>query len=119
MASRPFARTSIPDYYPLQIRFALTPSLSEPRALRLPATNRDPLKMTTVIMSGTSALVREIAYQMEVNGIDYPGRDIGNVLRQADILHVSNEASFDPTCPVPNPYKNRFSCSDPKIHRPV
>ena len=30
------------------------------------------------------------------------------MLRQADILHVSNEASFDPTCPVPNPYKNRF-----------
>ena len=70
--------------------------------------------MTTVIMSGTSALVREIAYQMEVHGIDYPGTDIGDVLRQADILHVSNEASFDPTCPVPNPYNNRFSCSDPK-----
>ncbi len=65
-------------------------------------------------MSGTSALVREIAYQMEVYGIDYPATDIGDVLRQADIFHVSHETSFDPTCPVPNPYKNRFYCSDPK-----
>jgi poly-gamma-glutamate synthesis protein (capsule biosynthesis protein) len=65
-------------------------------------------------MSGTSALVREIAYQMEVDGIDYPGRDIGDWLRQADILHVSNETSFDPSCPPPNPLENRFYCSDPK-----
>ena len=100
--------------YPLAIRFALTPSPAGAQAPRLPATNRDPQKLTTVIMSGTTALVREIAYQMERQGIDYPGRDIGELLRQADIFHVSNEASFDPTCPVPNPYKNRFSCSDPR-----
>jgi poly-gamma-glutamate synthesis protein (capsule biosynthesis protein) len=103
-----------PARYPLQIRFAVTPASPLAPAGSLPATNRDPAKMTTVIMTGTTALVREIAYQMEVHGIDYPGTDIGDVLRQADILHVSNEASFDPTCPVPNPYKDRFSCSDPK-----
>jgi poly-gamma-glutamate synthesis protein (capsule biosynthesis protein) len=65
-------------------------------------------------MTGTTSLVREIAYQMEVKGIDYPGTDIGDWLRQADVLHVSNETSFDPSCPPPNPDENRFYCSDPR-----
>lgn len=100
--------------YSLKVRFVLSGDPDLASRLRLPLSNRDASKLTTVIMSGTSALVREIAYQMEVHGIDYPGRDIGDVLRQADILHVSHETSFDPTCPVPNPYRNRFFCSDPK-----
>jgi poly-gamma-glutamate synthesis protein (capsule biosynthesis protein) len=103
-----------PTAYPLAFLFTLSPSVVEPSLAKLPATNRDPSKMTTVIMSGTSSLVREIAYQMEVKGIDYPGRDIGTWLREADITHVSNEVSFDPGCPPPNPYENRFYCSDPR-----
>ena len=103
--------------YPLQITFALQSSagatgLSPLPAL--PASNRDPSKLTTVILTGTTSLVREIAYQMEVKGIDYPAQDIGDILRQADILHVSNKTSFDPNCPPPNPMENRFYCSDPK-----
>ena len=58
--------------------------------------------------------MREIAYQMEVKGLDYPGQDIGDLLREADVLHVSDEVSFDPNCPPPNPGKNRFYCSDPR-----
>jgi len=100
--------------YPLQVRFALTSSTTRLAPNQLPPTNRDASKLTTVIMTGTSALVREIAYQMEVHGIDYPGRDIGDLLREADILHLSHETSFDPACPPPNPYENRFYCSDPK-----
>jgi len=98
--------------YPLQITFALRGS--QPSAFSLQPSNRDPSKLTTVIMTGTTSLVREIAYQMEVKGIDYPGSDIGDWLRQADILHVSNETSFDPNCPPPNPNENRFYCSDPR-----
>lgn len=98
--------------YPLQITFSL--QSSQPSAFILPPFNRDPSKLTTVIMTGTTSLVREIAYQMEVKGIDYPATDIGDVLRQADILHVSNKTSFDPNCPPPNPDKNRFFCSDPR-----
>lgn len=98
--------------YPLKITFALKSSRSTD--IQMPAGNRDPGKMTTVIMTGTTALVREIAYQMELKGIDYPDRDIGDWLRQADIFHVSNETSFDPNCPPPNPDENRFYCSDPK-----
>lgn len=103
--------------YPLQITFVLqfdlTSSFQLP-TLNLPSSNRDPSKMTTVIMTGTTSLVREIAYQMEVKGIDYPATDIGDWLRQADIFHVSNETSFDPNCPPPNPNENRFYCSDPR-----
>jgi poly-gamma-glutamate synthesis protein (capsule biosynthesis protein) len=100
--------------YPLKVSFAISSTLKDTAAYALPKTNRDPLKLTTVIMTGTTALVREIAYQMEVKGLDYPGRDIGDILRQADILHVSDEVSFDPNCPPPNPDKNRFYCSDPR-----
>lgn len=110
----PIRKDFNPAAYPLAFLFTLSSSGVEPPLARLPATNRDPSKMTTVIMSGTSSLVREIAYQMEVKGIDYPGRDIGSWLREADITHVSNEVSFDPGCPPPNPYQNRFYCSDPR-----
>lgn len=100
--------------YPLAVFFTLTSSAAQAAPLRLPDTNRELSRLTTVIMTGTTSLVREIAYQMEVKGIDYPGRDIGDWLRQADYVHVSNETSFDPTCPPPNPYENRFYCSDPR-----
>jgi len=100
--------------YPLQVNFSLQGDILQSSRFNLPQGNRDPSKMTTVILTGTTALVREIAYQMEVKGIDYPARDIGDWLRQADILHVSNKASFDPSCPPPNPLENRFFCSDPR-----
>jgi hypothetical protein len=108
----PIRRDFDASKYPLQITFGL--QSTAPSSFSLPAANRDPSKMTTVIMTGTTALVRWIAYKMELNGVDYPGRDIGDWLRQADILHVSNEVSFDPNCPPPNPYQSRFFCSDPK-----
>jgi poly-gamma-glutamate synthesis protein (capsule biosynthesis protein) len=101
--------------YPLQITFGLISDQGSARGrASLPPTNRDASKLTTVILTGTTALVREIAYQMEVKGLDYPAQDIGDVLREADILHVSNKVSFDPNCPPPNPRENRFYCSDPK-----
>jgi len=83
--------------YPLKATFVLRPS-----SFILPLTNRDPSKLTTVIMTGTSALVRAIAFKMEENGILYPGVDVRDMLREADILHISNEASFADTCPPPS-----------------
>ena len=65
-------------------------------------------------MTGTTSLVNAIAYQMEVKGIDYPAQDIGDTLRQADIVHVSNKTSFAPNCPAPNPDDLWPRCSDPK-----
>jgi poly-gamma-glutamate synthesis protein (capsule biosynthesis protein) len=78
-------------------------------------TNRDPDKMTTLIMTGVTALVRATAYRMEQNGVTYPGEEIAHWLREADITHISNEVSFYEDCPFPDP-NNRmlYFCSDPK-----
>ncbi len=103
-----------PASYPLAIQFTLASRDPIPQAIELPAGNWNSSKLAVVILTGTTSLVREIAYQMEVKGIDYPATDIGDWLRQADVLHVSNKTSFDPSCPPPNPDENRFYCSDPK-----
>ena len=114
----PIRKDFDPSHYPLQITFALQSfvvgATSQSPLPALPASNRDPSKLTTVIMTGTTSLVNAIAYQMEVKGIDYPAQDIGDVLRQADIVHVSNKTSFAPGCPAPNPDDLWPRCSDPK-----
>ena len=40
----------------------------------IPATNRDPGKMTVVLMTGTTALVRAVGWKMETLGMDYPAQ---------------------------------------------
>jgi poly-gamma-glutamate synthesis protein (capsule biosynthesis protein) len=71
--------------------------------------------MTVLAMTGVTALVRGTADRMEKNGILYPDVNIRDVLRSADVTHISNEVSFDPDCPTPNLYTTslRF-CSDPR-----
>lgn len=57
--------------------------------------------MTVVAMTGVTAMVRGTAYMMEKYGMTYPAIDIGNILRDADITHISNEIPFWPNCPKP------------------
>jgi poly-gamma-glutamate synthesis protein (capsule biosynthesis protein) len=80
-----------------------------------PTSNRDPNRLTTVAVTGVTALVRATAFAMHRNGNTYPARDIGEVLRSADLTHVSNEIPFTPDCPYPNPLQAdlRF-CSRPE-----
>jgi hypothetical protein len=66
-----------------------------------PSSNRDSQKMTVVAMTGVTALVRGTAYLMEKYGMTYPAIDIGGILRDADITHISNEIPFWPNCPKP------------------
>jgi poly-gamma-glutamate synthesis protein (capsule biosynthesis protein) len=80
-------------------------------AWRMPATNRDPSKLTHVAMTGVTALVRATATQMEADGILTPAVDVGPVLREADITHISNEVSFAEDCPEPNPIGGTIFCS--------
>ena len=94
----PLSKDFAEEIYPLQVTFALEPAVGE-----LPATNRDPSKLTTVVLTGTTALVRAISYRMQNYGIAYPAQDIGGWLTQADIAHISNEVSFTPDCPPPDP----------------
>ena len=84
-------------------------------AAQIPPSNRDPHKLTVVAMTGVTALVRATAFTMEQRGILYPGRDVRDWLRDADLVHVSNEVPFAKDCPFPNPVQPdmRF-CSDPR-----
>ena len=83
--------------------------------LSLPETNRERDRMTVIILTGVTALVRATAYTMEMKGVTYPDQDIRDFMRAADITHISNEIPFFTGCDFPNPsrYKLVF-CSDPK-----
>jgi poly-gamma-glutamate synthesis protein (capsule biosynthesis protein) len=118
----PLDSTFDPDHYPLQIMIGLESSGDLPpekvqkiaESIKLPATNRDVGKLTSLIMTGTTALVRYTALKMEEHGVLYPAADISGLLKDADFTHISNEVPFFPDCPpaVPVRVEQRF-CSDP------
>ena len=96
--------------YPLQIQFGLEGEAAAvtrlSTALGLSAgplrVNRDPDRMTVVVLTGVAALNRATAWRMQAKGIDYPAELIGDWLREADITHISNEVAFWEDCPPPN-----------------
>lgn len=99
------------EAYPLKNYFGL----SNPESFALPESNRDASKLTTVVLTGVTALVRATAFTMETKGVTRPGELIHDWLYNADVTHVSNEVPFDPSCPFPEPgHKNFILCSDPK-----
>jgi poly-gamma-glutamate synthesis protein (capsule biosynthesis protein) len=71
-----------PSIYPLAVSFTLQ-SLNSLPPLSLQPSNYDPSKLTTVILTGVTALVRATAYKMEVNGLTYPGENIRDLMREA------------------------------------
>ena len=82
--------------------------------IKLPASNRNLDEMTVIVMTGTTALVRHTAEQMELNGITTPAQDIRDWLQDADYTHISNEVSFYSECPPALPFYNRARfCSAP------
>ena len=100
--------------YPLVVSFTLqTPSkLQSPN---LPSSNYDPSKLTTIIMTGITALVRATALTMEIKGTLYPGERVRDLLREADIAHVANHVPFSTGCAYPKPDQVALVfCSDPK-----
>ncbi|MGD8458582.1 MAG: CapA family protein, partial [Anaerolineales bacterium] len=77
--------------------------------------NRDRDKLTTIVLTGVTALVRATAWEMELKGITYPAIDVGEMLREADLTHISNEVPFVEKCPEPDPGQTGMVfCSDPK-----
>jgi len=76
----------------------------------IPSTNRDESKMAVVVMSGTTALARVTLKKIELNGYEYPVKEIKNWFLSADLRHVSNEVSFDENCEYTDPYTMQF-CS--------
>jgi hypothetical protein len=76
-----------------------------------PATNRAADRLTTLIMTGVTAMSRATAARMERMGVLYPAAIISNTLAAADITHVSNEAPFLDDCVVNNTENNLILCS--------
>ena len=100
--------------YPLVVDFTLQSSNSLPVS-SLPLSNYDAAKLATVILTGVTALVRATALTMELKGTTYPGEKIRDILREADITHVSNEIPFFTGCTYPRPDQAALVfCSDPK-----
>ncbi len=111
----PLTNTFSIDEYALSIPIDLNGDEGDINAFQtawqMPATNRDPDKITRVAMTGVTALVRATATQMEIEGIETPAEDVGDVLRSADIAHISNEVAFAEDCPEPNPIGGTTFCS--------
>ncbi len=103
----PLWKSFDPATYPLTVGFGFSGDAVAVDAVRgavvWPATNRDPARLTVVMMTGVTALTRATAWKMDQKGVDYPAQWIGDWLREADILHVSNEVAFSETCPKADP----------------
>lgn len=63
----------------------------------IPLMNRDADKLTTLVLTGVTAMVRSTAQYMDLDPL-YPAELIREPLIQADILHVNNEVPFARVC---------------------
>ncbi|MGL4649515.1 MAG: CapA family protein, partial [Caldilineaceae bacterium] len=78
-------------------------------------TNRDPARLTTLVMTGVTAMARGTADAIERSGnYAYPAEIIGPELALADITHLSNEIPFIEGCEVRNFENNLILCSKPE-----
>ncbi len=118
----PFDRGLDLSAYPLTVKFSWQgqtstgqATVSDLRNAGIASTNRDESKLTRVLLTGVTALVRSTSERMETMGIDYPIGDVLPWLLDADFTHISNEVSFNDQCPPAIPVRlgTRF-CSDPK-----
>ncbi len=109
--------------WPLAVRSYLTPlTPNGEKALaavgeRAPLSNRDPDKLTVLVMTGVTAMARGTAAAIERSGDNaFPARIIGPELAAADITIVSNEISFEKDCVVNNTLNNLLLCSKPEYY---
>ena len=109
-----------PESTPLTQRITLSTNLADltlnedqVKAL-VPPPNRDQTQLTSLIMTGVTAMARDTAFVMSTEGVLFPGTEIRDFMRAADLTHISNEVSFYEGCPFPNPdYTGYIFCSDP------
>ncbi len=113
----PFHHNLDMNAYPLVVKIGLAGPIEKAEQLQAvlgqPLTNRDESKLTLVAMTGVTAMSRDFAASMDVNGVLYPAKNIQDYFDTSDIVHISNEVSFWPDCPK-QPTANRgVFCSDP------
>ena len=113
----PIQKKFDPLIYPLMATYRLmcVNPCQVPGDIELSFQNRDSAKLTTVILTGVTALVRATARTMDVKGILYPGEVLRDILLEADITHVNNEVPFYQGCPNPDPNQvKQVFCSAPR-----
>ncbi len=76
-------------------------------------TNRNIEKLTTVNMTGVTAMARQIRKWIDVHGVLSPAEKIADTLRDADITHISNEIPFVEGCTGARE-KDIVFCSSPE-----
>lgn len=101
----PLHKQFVEGDYPLAVPISLSvhegSNPDEMDLIFIPPTNRDSELLTTVVLTGVTALVRATASMMELRSLTYPAEDIRDILREADITHINNEVPFTPACPKP------------------
>lgn len=109
-----------PESTPLTQRITLSTNLDDltlnedQLEMLVPLPNRDQTQLTSLIMTGVTAMARDTAFIMSTEGVLFPGTEIRDFMRAADLTHISNEVSFYEDCPFPNPdYLGHLFCSDP------
>ncbi len=113
----PLSNQFEPDGYPLAVGLILEGERAgEMAEMLIPilggGTNRDPSRLTQLVMTGVTAMTRLTADRMETYGYTYPAEIISDVLRAADITHVSNEVPFIQGCVLNTTSGNLIMCSD-------
>lgn len=122
----PIHKNFVLDDYPLTVQIGWDKGVSaanedqiqvaEDAVQSIPATNRQADLLTTVVLTGVTALTRATAKEMELYGVLSPAVSIGDLMREADIAHVSNEVPFATDCPAPQWQQevDLVFCSDDK-----
>ena len=99
-----------PDTWPLT---AVIGDISEDTDITtLPVSNRDASKLSNVVLTGVTAMVRGTAAYMDLNPF-YPASLIREPLIAADILHINNEVPFAEKCDIREHYNGLVFCSRP------
>ncbi|MBI9050513.1 MAG: CapA family protein [Anaerolineaceae bacterium] len=100
--------------YPLIARYSIQMKYNGMDSDRYVLSNFDSEKMSSVLLTGTTAFVRNLAYEMETESIQYPIKNVKDIFLSSDITHISNEVPFFDDCPpaVPLREEMRF-CSSP------
>jgi hypothetical protein len=114
----PLDRNLDRESYPLIARYFVHSRNASMDVKSFMGTNFDAQQMTSLLLTGTTALVRHLAFQIEKEGIEYPIKEIQSEFIETDITHISNEVPMFEKCPpaVPLRVEMRF-CSAPSYIR--
>ena len=99
-----------PDTWPLTAVIGDVPEGTD--ITELPISNRDASKLTNLVLTGVTAMVRGTAAYMDLDPL-YPASLIREPLIDADILHINNEVPFAAKCDIQSHYGALVFCSKP------